>query len=119
MCAFKNPNQGTSFLSRIYKQGLLEERIKQFEKRNSKSLEEAHTKTEDANRKLRQEYAPKVYNFMFRFSISMACVAIIFIFLVGFECLSVSAVPIATALVGVIPASMVLYGWILKGLFQA
>ena len=64
--------------------------------------------------KLREKYAQKSFTFMARY----ATATVIIVVANGLEIMDVGSTPLA-ALVGTISASMVLFGWVLKGLFSS
>ena len=63
---------------------------------------------------LRKEYAKKSFAFMSRYTVLAAMVLIAS----GLGILDINVTPLA-AFISTIPASMVLFGWVLKGLFDA
>ena len=94
-----------------YDDKLQAEQIQDFKNRNFKQKQEI--KDLKANRELKKSYAYKTFCFLIIFNLLI----LIFIISVGLGCLNISSVPL-TSLVGTIPASMVLFGWVLKGLFS-
>ena len=63
---------------------------------------------------LREKYAQRAFAFMARY----ATVTVIIVVANGLKIIEISSAPLV-ALIGTISASMILFGWVLRGLFNA
>ena len=95
--------------------GKLVEHLKNAQKRyHQEKVQDQEIKDFEANRKLRKIFSWSTFGFMCAYII----IALVILVFIGFEPLGeISGIPLAT-FISTIPASMALFGWILKGLFS-